>query len=296
MTATKQLKLAVLDNRGVIRVGGADARALLQGVISNDIDKVSPAHAIWSALLTPQGKYLHDFFVGQIGENLFLDCEKERREDLLKRLKRFKLRSDVSVDSADDLCVAVLFSINAPDLFGEKAAGAAEPIDGGSVFIDPRLFQAGARIITPAPGLPSLAEKYSAAPGDALEYDALRISLGLPDGSRDIGVEKSVLLEAGFDELNGIDWHKGCYMGQEVTARTYHRGLVKRRLMPIRFDGPPAPAATPLLVENQEVGEITSVAGDRGLAMVRLDALDAVGEITANGARVVAMKPDWAKF
>ncbi len=292
MTATDSIKLSLLDHRGVIRVAGPDARALLQGIVSNDVDKVTATQAIWAALLTPQGKYLHDFFVCQIGEYIFLDCELGRRDDLLTRLKRFKLRSDVTVEPADDLCVAVLFPAASANPWADRQAGESREVDGGCVYADPRLCLAGARALLPPANLAALAERFGAVTVPSSDYDAFRIGLGLPDGSRDIAVEKSGLLEAGFDQLNGIDWHKGCYMGQEVTARTYHRGLVKRRLVPVHFEGAPLATATPLFANDKQVGEVMSAIGQNGLAMLRLDAIAPKIAITSGQTRVIATKPD----
>ena len=136
-------------------------------------------------------------------------------------------------------------------------------------------------------------------PGSATAYDRLRVALGVPDGSRDLKVEKAILLENGFDELNGIDWDKGCYMGQELTARTRYRGLVRKRLMPVEIDGPAPDAGTPVMLGDKEAGEIVSTTDGLALAMLRLEYLDpppAPGAFTAGTARVTPRKPDWAKF
>ena len=296
MTASNTLKMALLDRRGVIRVGGPDARPLLQGIISNDVDKVTPTQTIWAALLTPQGKYLHDFFVCQINDDLYLDCELDRRDDLLARLRRFKLRSDVAVKPADVLQIAAFFQYDGAHPWSGQPAGEAQQVKDGCIYVDPRLSSAGARALAPKDTISALAEKYGANLTPSADQDIFRITLGLPDGSRDISVEKSVLLEAGFDELNGIDWHKGCYMGQEVTARTYHRGLVKRRLVPVHFEGTTPATATPLFADDKEVGVVASTSGQKGLAMLRIEAIDPNIVITAGGTRVIASKPDWVNI
>lgn len=291
------LKIARLPSRRVLSLSGTDARSMLQGIVSNDVDRVSKSRAIWAALLTPQGKYLHDFFVCEgDGGALWLDCEAGRMDDLEKRLKRFKLRADVALAREDGLEVAALYGgpLGALDL--PPDAGAAKAVKGGSVFVDPRLALAGARAIIPAARLSDLADAAGATEADTAAYDRHRLALGLPDGSRDMDVEKTVLLEAGFDELNGVDWNKGCYMGQEVTARTYHRGLVKRRLVPVVSDGAPVSQDAPVTAGEKEVGHIKSVAGDVAMALIRLDALEDGAVFDAGGVEVKPRKPDWANF
>jgi folate-binding protein YgfZ len=127
--------------------------------------------------------------------------------------------------------------------------------------------------------------------GELAEWDRHRIAPGVPDGSRDIEVEKGILLEAGFEELGGVDFAKGCYVGQELTARTKYRALLKKRLVPVRVEGPAPAPGTPL---DGDAGEIRSVAGDMALALLRLEALGA--PLTAGGARLAIVKPDWAGF
>ena len=284
---------AILQDRGVVRIAGNDARDFLQGLISNDIRRVQPDRAIFAALLTPQGKYLFDFFIAERDGALLLETERARIDTLIKRLTMYKLRAKVELsDVSDDWRVAALWGDGALDSLGLSEAGAAKAAGGGVAFADPRLEAAGARLLL-APGdpLPDGDE----AGADA--YDAHRLALGLPDGSRDLVLEKSILLESGFDELHGVDWKKGCYMGQELTARTKYRGLVKKRLVPVSIEGPlPAPG-TEVMAEGKSVGEIRSGRGGMALALIRLEALEQPdAPLRAGDAAVTPHRPDWAEF
>ena len=256
-----------LPSRGVIEITGADRVAFLQGLVSNDVEAAAPGHAIWAALLTPQGKYLADFFIFSDGNTLLLDCDRDAMPMLLTRLPRFRLRADVKVAARDALSVYAGWNADVP-------LGIAAP--------DPRLPNAGFRLLSDAP---------VAATATAADYDRHRLALGLPDGARDLEPEKTVLLEAGFDELHGISWTKGCYMGQELTARTKYRGLLKRRLVPVAVDGPlPAPGA-PVLRDGVEIGTMRSGLDRRGLAVVRIDALGA--SLLCGEATLRPDVPDW---
>ena len=237
--------------------------------------------------------------MAELGETLYLDAEAARLADLAKRLSLYKLRSKVTVAPAGPgWTVAALFGADALARLNLPAeAGRARSLGGGVVYVDPRLAAAGARAILPTEGAPAALEAAGFAKAPRADYEQLRLSLGLPDGSRDLLVEKSILLENGFAELNGVDWDKGCYMGQELTARTRYRGLVKKRLLPVRIEGKAPAPGTPLKLGDKDAGEMRSAAGDRGLALVRLDALEEAATrnavLTADGARVTPEKPDW---
>ncbi|MHA1564462.1 MAG: CAF17-like 4Fe-4S cluster assembly/insertion protein YgfZ [Alphaproteobacteria bacterium] len=268
---------ANLDQRGVIAISGDDARPFLQGLISQDVEKVDSATAVYGAFLTPQGKFLHDFCIAQDTDGtLLLDCEASGVEDLRSRLSRYKLRAKVTLqDVSNDYETTVAFGPEAAKLCGlEDRVGAARTIDGGVIFVDPRLADLGCRAIAPRDTLSAFFTEAGFAPATPDDYDSHRLALGIPDGSRDLEREKATLLESNFDELNGIDWDKGCYMGQELTARTKYRALLKRRIIPVRIEGPLPPHGTPILADGKPVGTIRSGRGDRAMALLRLEALE----------------------
>jgi folate-binding protein YgfZ len=267
-------RIATLDHRAVIAVTGEDRVSFLQGLVSQDVALAAPGRALWSALLTPQGKWLAEFFILSDAERLLLDVEAAQRDDLIKRLSRFRLRARVKLAAAEDI-VQVGWDGPAPDL------------PSGLIAPDPRVAGAGFRILTTAP-LP-----VTTSPD---EWDAHRLMLGLPEGSRDLEAEKTVLLEAGFDELGGISWTKGCYMGQELTARTRYRGLLKRRLVPVMIEGEtPAPGTPVLTAEGWDVGTMRSSRGTQGLAVLRLEVLGGP-PLHAAGATLRVMLPTWIKL
>src|SRR6185437_12435236 len=236
---------APLTDRGVLEVAGADRVAFLQGLVSNDVAKAAAGTPVYAALLTAQGKYLHDFFVVALGEALFLDCERARLGDLQRRLSLYKLRSKVTLaDAGARFVVAAAWGDEALTKLS-VAAGAAKPFASGVAYGDPRLPALGARFLIPAAREAEIATA-GFARADAAAYDRHRLALGVPDGSRDLEIEKSILLENGFEELNGVDFAKGCYMGQELTARTKYRALIRKRLVPVTIDGPMPAPGTPV--------------------------------------------------
>jgi folate-binding protein YgfZ len=293
----------LLVDRGVLRVAGEDARSFLQGLVSNDVLRVTPDRAIWAAFLTAQGRYLYDFFLSELNGGLILEGESARLPDLKRRLSMYKLRSRVTIEEPDqDFGVWVLIGDDAAAAIGLRVdePGTALPVNGGVVFVDPRTSACGLRAVLPRDEGEAILAGYGFTRGDPADYHRLRIKHGLPDGSRDMLVEKSLLLECGFDELHGIDWQKGCYLGQELTARTRYRGLVKRRLVPVTVDGALPPPGTPILLAGKEIGEVRSGVDGLALAFFRLDGLaavaDAGGSVVVGEAHLTPHKPSWANF
>ncbi len=297
---TNGSKYIVLDDRGLLAVGGAEARPFLQGLISNDVDKVSAKRAIYATLLTPQGKFLHDFFIAEHGDALVFDCEGPRLADLERRLLFYRLRAEVTVeDLTDRYFVAALIGDGVAMTLGlDEAEGGAASFGGGIVYTDPRLRAMGARAVLPREGGVAALEAAGFERAPAEDYDCLRLAHAVPDGSRDIPVEKGFLLENGIDDLSGVDFDKGCYVGQELTARIKHRGKVRKRLYRVDVDGPlPAPD-TPIMLGAKQAGVMRSGRDRFGLALLRTEVVDAAsGEpLTAGESRLTARKPKWASY
>ena len=268
---------ASLPDRGLVEVSGPDRAGFLQGLVSNDmaaLENDAGTEMVWSALLSPQGKWLTDFLAfttpALAPGAILLDLPRADAPLLVEKLSRFRLRSKVAL----------------ADRSGEIAVGAVwgeEPPMSSVVRRDPRLPAAGWRLYG------------TALAGDPADYDRHRLELGLPEGALDLDRDKTVLLEAGFDELSGIAWEKGCYMGQELTARTRYRGLLKRRLVPVAVEGPVPPRDTPVTLDGAAVGEMRSGRDGLGLALLRLEAARAPA-LACGGSVLRPQVPDWMRL
>ena len=284
---------ALLPERGILAVSGPDRRAFLQGLVSNDVEKLASGRAAHAALLTPQGKYLHDFIMLEAGEAIWLDAEAARLADLKRRLSMYRLRAKVEIAERPELGVAAVFGDGALAALGlPEEPGIVRPWEDGISLVDPRLSDLGVRVIGDRSRLVRLAET-GLGEADFAAWDRHRLALGVPDGSRDLVPEKSILLESGFDELNGVDWRKGCYVGQELTARTKYRGLIKKRLFPVRINGlAPQPGAM-VTLDGKEAGEMRSARDGVGLALLRLEAVAELRPLTADSATLSPVHPNW---
>jgi tRNA-modifying protein YgfZ len=269
-----------LPHRGVVEIQGEDKATFLQGLITNDINEVTPERAIYAALLTPQGRFLYDFFISEKEGSYFLEAEADRIESLLKRLNLYKLRSQVSLQERPDLKVFALWGEGVPatlDLKEER--GCAH----GLLFMDPRLLDLGARAI----GKKEFAG-FNLVSFE--EYNLHRLKLGVPEGGQDLIPEKSIPMESGLDELQAISWTKGCYMGQELTK---YRGLVRKRLFPVLIEGDSPSQGAEIFVEGTSVGEMRSHMGSYGLAILRLEAFQKGGDFVSGSTRIKPYRPLW---
>ncbi|MGH6824289.1 YgfZ/GcvT domain-containing protein [Methyloceanibacter sp.] len=280
-----QCNAALLSDRAVARVSGPAASGFLQGLITNDIDKAKPGGAIHAGLLTPQGKILFDFFVVPAGEGFLLDVAKAKVGELVQRLGFYRLRTQVEI--AEDRSFAVAAAWGAPPRFP----------DGAVAYADPRLPELGHRILLPAGT--SLGDLGCTLASEDL-YHAHRIALGVPEGGRDYAFGDAFPHEAMFDQLGGVDFNKGCFVGQEVVSRMEHRGTARKRIVGVEGEGPLPPEGTDITAGGTSIGTLGSVSGSAGLALLRLDraeAAEAAGQVLRADEMTVALRiPAWARF
>lgn len=292
MTVASQA--ALLTHRGVLEIGGADARSFLQGLVTNDLDRLAPERALWAALLTPQGRCLAEFALVEQDGRILLEAERAGLEALARRLTLYRLRAAVTIE--DRSAAWRVLALPGP----EAAARFALPSERGAcgrrgealVFLDPRLATLGVRALVPVERVEAFLGAHGLEPADAAVWDRHRIGLGVPEGTVDLPPEKALAVESGFLELDIVSLAKGCFVGQELTARMAHRGLAKRRLLPVRVEGPMPPPGAIVQRDGREAGEVRSGRDGRALALLRLDALDG-GALEADGARLVPERPAW---
>ncbi|HVY56453.1 MAG TPA: folate-binding protein, partial [Xanthobacteraceae bacterium] len=256
------MKAALLPDRGVMKIVGDDARRFLGGLITADAGKVSPGQACFAALLTPQGKIVADFIVAEApdrdGGGFFLDAPRALTGSLLAKLNFYKLRAKVIVEDLSE----ILGVLAAWDGTGTTTRGLSYP--------DPRLPALGLRVMLPPHLAQDAAAELGATVADAADYEAHRIALGVPRGGLDFGYGEAFPHEADMDQLNGVDFTKGCYVGQEVVSRMEHRSTARTRVVPVAYDEFAPEAGTPVMAGEKTVGAMGSAARGRGLAMLRL--------------------------
>ena len=286
------MKAALLPDRGVVKVAGADSRSFLNGLLTTDVAKVTTESARFGALLTPQGKIIVDCIVTEApvedGGGFFLDCPQALAGDLVQKLNFYKLRAKVI---CEDLS-AVLGVMAIWDGSGSS--------DYGLLYADPRLPALGQRMMLPPHLAKEAAEDLGAELLEASAYDAYRIALGVPRGGLDFIYGDAFPHEADMDQLAGVDFDKGCYVGQEVVSRMEHRGIARNRIVPIAAESFAPDSGVPVMAGDKQVGITGSHAGHLGLAMLRLDrvadAFAAGVPLSAGGVPIAPHKPDWARF
>lgn len=256
-------RIARLDSRALVRVVGPDARPFLHNLLTQDVETLAPGELRFGALLSPPGRLLFDLFLFGEADGVLLDVAADRRKDLIQRLGLYRLRARVVIE-AD---VRPVF------------AGWPEP---GSCF-------------RPDPRLPALGGRgyFGSAVTNATEadYHRHRLALGVPDPAADAQSDRTYPIEADFDLLNGVDFAKGCFIGQETTSRMKRRGAIRNRMLPIAFDGPPPPFGTEVLNGDLRAGEVLSGMDGTAMALLRLDRLE--GTLTADGRQVEVRRPEW---
>jgi hypothetical protein len=262
--------LQKLAGRALVRVEGAEAETFLHNVLTADLQGLAPGVARYAALLTPQGKILFDMFVVKTDEGFLIDCSAAQRADLMKRLGFYRLRAQVTIAAADEFEVGV----------------ASERPQAERAYADSRLAGIGYRVIAPAGRLP-----------EGAGYDTARIRLGLADSDADLGSGEFFPHEANLDQLNGVSFTKGCFVGQEVVSRMEHRGSARSRVLPVKLDGPAPAKGTAILSGDKTVGSLLSSSGKDALALLRLDRLaEAVAPLLTDSVKVKVQKPSWVRY
>ena len=278
---------ALLPDRGVVAILGEDAESFLQNLVTQSVDGLAPGGARFAALLTPQGKIITDGFIIQVEGGFVLDCPKALVTDLVHKLTLYKLRAKVTIS---DLTAEREIIVG-----WDEAPPKANDFD--VIFVDPRIANMGWRMITKIGSALSL--KDQASPD---VYHAHRIAIGLPEGGKDFAYGETFPHEADMDQLGGIDFKKGCYVGQEVVSRMQHRGLARTRAVPVRFaDGIAPPDGTIAEAQGKMIGTIGSNAtGGHAIAILRLDrveeALAAGAALTAGGLTFSLETRPWIGF
>jgi folate-binding protein YgfZ len=289
------MKAALLPDRGVVKVAGEGARNFLHGLVTADVLDLKPGAARFCALLTPQGKIIADFIIteAQDGGGFFLDVQRALCATLVAKLNIYKLRAKVVVEDLSE----VLGVLAAWDGSGTTGGGTTRF---GLSYADPRLPALGLRVVLPPHLAAAAAVELGATLVDAGQYEAHRIALGVPQGGLDFSYGDAFPHETDMDQLGGIDFTKGCYVGQEVVSRMEHRGTARSRAVPVRYDGAaPAPGAA-VTAGDRQVGTMGSAAAGRALALLRLDrvaeAMARDEPLLSGDVQINLVKPDWARF
>ena len=285
------MRAILFPDRTILRVTGEDAAKFLNGIVTSAVENLAPGRAVFTALLTPQGKIVADFFVVAVaddeGGGFVIDAPKALAGDLLTKLQFYKLRAKAEIAARPDLVLAVVLD-------------KAPPEDLGLVYLDPRQAGLGWRVVLPAEEAAAALETAGAAIAEMESWQGRRISLGIPEGGKDFIYGDTFPHEADMDLLNGVDFHKGCFIGQEVVSRVERRDVARKRVVPVAFDQGGPDAGAEIVAGERPVGFMGSSAGRLGLAMLRLDRVDAAlkegAALTAGGIELRLVKPDWADF
>ena len=256
-------QIARLPSRALIRVAGADARGFLHNLLTQDVETLVDGEVRFGAMLSPPGRLLFDLFIWGQNDGVVLDVAADRRDGLMQRLTMYKLRAQVELTPL------------------EQPVFASWPEVAPGFGVDPRVAAMGGRAIAGDP----------ATNADEDDFDVHRLSVGVPDPARDMAVDRTYPIEANFDLLNGIDFQKGCFVGQETTSRMKRRGDIKKRMLPVTFEGPAPEVGAEVLNGELRAGEMMTGRDGAGMALLRLDRLD--GTLTVDGRAVGVLQPDW---
>jgi tRNA-modifying protein YgfZ len=275
-------KIARLPDRGVVSVAGPDSEKLLQGLVTNDLDGLADGEARHAGLLSPQGKILFDFFVVRHGTDYLLDVARSKAGDLVKRLTMYKLRADVAITDVSE----------SYDVYAAWGDESGKLVEGrGVAYHDPRHPMIGVRLLANADTSAGLVAGNDGARDSHGDYDALRVQLGVPEGGKDYAFGDSYPHEADFDLLGGVSFTKGCYIGQEIVARTQNKSIIRKRAVKVSGTAP-LTSNVDVLLGDIPIGHVGTADGNAAIAMLRLDRAIEAGEknqtLTAGGVIITA--------
>ena len=281
----------LFPDRTILRVTGDDAAKFLNGIVTSAVEGLAPGRAVFTALLTPQGKIVVDFFAIAVaddeGGGFVLDAPSPLAGELAQKLNFYKLRAKVEIATRPDLASAVILD-------------KAPPADLGLVYVDPRQAGLGWRVVLPAEGAAAAIEAAGATIAETESWQGRRISLGIPEGGKDFIYGDTFPHEADMDLIGGVDFHKGCFIGQEVVSRVERRDVARKRVVPVAFEGGGPEGGAEIFMGERPVGFMGSSAGRLGLAMLRLDRVNEGmkegGVLKSSGVELLLIKPDWADY
>ncbi len=294
----KKNNVYILEDRGLLYISGEDCKEFLQNIVTNNINKVDEKNSCYSALLTPQGKYLYDFNISKHKSGYFLDCEKKNIDNLFKQLNLYKLRSKVEIlNLSNEFVIAVISKERFLDMDNSKSnAGCTIKFREDNIFLDPRNIDLGARLITNLEKLYLSLKKLGLKTADKKEYYKLSHEIGIPQNNTDKLQNKLFGIECNFDELNAIDFKKGCYVGQENTARIKLKDKLSKRLLPIEVVEGDLKNDV-IAVEKDEIGKIL-INDDYPFAIIKVknEKFNFNKTFDCGSAKIKVKKPDWLKI
>ncbi len=294
----KKNNVYILEDRGLLYISGEDCKEFLQNIVTNNINKVDEKNSCYSALLTPQGKYLYDFNILKHKSGYFLDCEKKNIDNLFKQLNLYKLRSKVEIlNLSNEFVIAVISKERFLDMENSNSnAGCTIKFREDNIFLDPRNIELGARLVTNLEKLYLSLKKLGLQSADKKEYYKLSHEIGIPQNNTDKLQNKLFGIECNFDELNAIDFKKGCYVGQENTARIKLKDKLNKRLLPIDvIEG--NLESDIISVEKDEIGKVL-INDDYPFAIIKIknEKFDFDKTFNCGSAKIKIKKPSWLQI
>ena len=291
-------EVITLDDRGFVKISGVDAKEFLQNIVTNDLEKVSEESTIFSSILTPQGKYLFEFFILKFADGYILECEKKSSSEILKIFNFYKLRSKVNFLNENEKYISAIISLEKFKEIGGRSSeeGATVSLQGDPIYIDPRSAKLGAKIISKVKSIDLIIKKLNLKTTDKDKYYNKSFELGIPQTNLDKLKDKIFGIENNLDELNGIDFKKGCYVGQENTSRIKLRNKLRRRILPIKKISGDIVENDIIKYKNNEIGRVM-INKPYSFALIKVVDPDLKEftntELLCGSSKIKILKPEW---